>query len=411
MAINILKRKIKNKVWLFIKNHFSEQRGLDWTIIQNLNYNHMPSQKKAVVCYRTDSYFNNWEEVNSGRTQPFEIFSIIRVLSRLEYCIDLIDCNDLSSLPHIANKRYELIFGFGECFYQLTQQQPMAQSVLYMTEQHPEFSYREEQKRVNYFNQRHNKQIKIARSGIYYKLHHLEPKYSNIIVMGEVEPFNEQYKYIHTIFPTGLQHPEYIYTTKNHNLSRKHFLWLGTSGAAIHKGLDLLLDIFSQRDDIVLHIGGITAQDKKILHFPEKSNIKDHGFINVKSDIFLKLIEECSYILLPSCSEACATSVTTGMLHGLIPVVMKDAGFNRLDTQAIFLSDFKLSYLDEQLTNLANQSSKMLEERSLSAYKFAHEKFSIKTFEQSIFRIMEEIVTISNKKNIYVNELSATSKI
>jgi hypothetical protein len=391
MQVHTIRKRIVNRIWEYIKDYFYDQRILDSALVQNLNYHHVAGQKKAVICYLTYSHFINWEGTNSGRTQPFEIMAIVKILSSLGYSIDIIGCNDLRALAHIKSKQYDLIFGFGETFYQLAQKQPWAISVLYMTEQHPSFSYREEQKRIDYFNKRHNKQLKVSRSGKFYKRHHLERLYNEVIVMGEVEDFLPHYEKPYTIFPTGLKNLGYTFKTKPYTQSRKHFLWLGSPGAAIHKGLDLLLDIFSKRDDLVLHIGGISEEDKQKLNFPTKRNIIDHGFITIKSDFFLELVDQCSFIVLPSCSEACATSVATGMLHGLIPVVTGDAGFNRLGSNVIFLSDFEISYLDEVFDELANLSMQELETKSRRAYEFALDNFTIPAFAGRMRQILESI--------------------
>ena len=109
-----------------------------------------------------------------------------------------------------------------------------------------------------------------------------------------------------------------MFYNKNHLDCRKHFLWLGSTGA-VHKGLDLLLDVFSMQDDMVLHIGGLEKQDRKTLGISKRKNIIEEGLIFIKSETFLKLVDKCSYIILPSCSEACSTSITTGMLLIIMP--------------------------------------------------------------------------------------------
>lgn len=400
MLAQTIKEKILNKVWEYFKDYFYDQRVLESPVIQNLSYNHVSGQKKAILCYLTYSHFTNWERVNSGRTQPYEIMVIVKILASMGYSIDIIGCNDMRALAHIESKQYDLIFGFGETFYQLAQQQPWAITVLYMTEQHPEFSYREEQKRIDYFNKRRNQQLKVSRSGKFYKKHHFDRLYTEVIVMGEVENFLLHYSRPFTIFPTGLNNSSFTFRTKSYAQTRKHFLWLGSPGAAIHKGLDLLLDIFSGRDDLVLHIGGMGDSDRKKVNLPVRDNIIDHGFITINSGFFLEIIEQCSFILLPSCSEACATSVATGMLHGLIPVVMKDAGFNRLKDNAIFLSDFRLDYLGARLDELANLTPQYLETLSRNAYDFAQANFTIQTFETNMRQILELITLTKASGNI-----------
>jgi len=59
-----------------------------------------------------------------------------------------------------------------------------------------------------------------------------------------------------------------IIKEKKENFNR-HFLWFGSSGA-IHKGLDLLLDYFSKRKDLYLHICGNLTNEKKFMKVYEK---------------------------------------------------------------------------------------------------------------------------------------------
>ena len=185
-----------------IKDHFYDQRIADTAIIQNINSSSVVTQKKAVICYLTKSYTKNWESNNIGRTQPLEILSITKVLADTGYSIDIVDCNDTKALPYLQDKDYNLIFGFGEAFFQLTKKHPEAKSILYMTEHHPDFADREEKKRLSYFYQRHKKKARIVRSGNFYKPHHFEKPFSHVITMSEVEPFKNTYTNPYSIFPT-----------------------------------------------------------------------------------------------------------------------------------------------------------------------------------------------------------------
>lgn len=391
MTVSELTIKIKNRIWRkYIKDIFYHQRVITPPFLQNLNYSNN-NQKKVLICYLTTIQFFEWDHYSKGRTQPYEILSMIKVFSELGYCIDVIGSYDIKSIDYVKVKTYDIIFGFGETFYQLTQLQPKAVSVLYMTENHPLISYREEQKRLVYFQSRHRKGVKISRSGSFYTLVHLEKLYSHVITMSEIAPFEPLYKKPYSIFPTGIINPNFKNKIKNHQSSRKNFLWLG-SDDAIHKGLDLLIDIFSQRQDIVLHIGGLSDKDKKILNIPKRENIINYGYIDVKSNLFLEIIENCSYSILPSCSEGCATSITTSMLHALIPIVIKDTGFNRLGENAIFLKDYKIDYIDSVLTKLSREDPDRLSLFSKKVFDFAHKKFLIQTFEKNFKTIMNDIL-------------------
>lgn len=396
MKNDSFKTRLTQWLWHSFKDRFYKERIEDTTIVQNINFSAARTQKKAIVSYVTASYTADWGNQNIGRTQPLEILSIVKVLSDLDYAIDIVDCNDLNVLPFVECKEYDLVFGFGEVFYQLTLKYPNAMSIMYMTEHHPDFADREEKKRIAYFYERHKKKARIVRSGNYYKSHYFNQTYSHIITMSEVDPYLKEYKTPFTIFPTGVLNDSFNFGKKEYSAAKNHFLWLGSYGA-VHKGLDLLLDVFEKREDIVLHIAGLSEEDENLLQPKKRANIVNHGYINIKTKAFLELVEKCSFNILPSCSEGFSTAITTGMLHGLIPIVMKGTGFNRLNDKAIFLENFKISYLDEKLTEISTMPSEDLGNFSKRVFDFAHENFSNSAFEKNFEKIMN---TIKNEQNV-----------
>jgi len=395
MTIPVIKRKVLNKLWLRFKDQFYNLRVDSTPIVQNINYSGNEKQKKAVVCYIISSYTADWDNTNIGRTQPKEILSIVKVLIDLDFSIDIIGCNDINALPYLASKKYDLIFGFGETFYQLTNLHPSAISVYYLTEHHPDFAEKAEQDRLDYYYQRHHKRASVIRSGNFYKKHHITKKYDYLLTMSELEPWQVQYDLPIGIFPTGLINKTFEYKGKDHHESKKHFLWFGSYGA-IHKGLDILFDIFKNRNDVVLHIGGFYEIDRKILPLPKRDNIIDHGYIDVNSTEFLEIVQDCSFCILPSCSEGFSTSISTTMLHGLIPVVMKDTGFNRLGNNVLLLDDYEITYFDNKITELANIDDLRLKSMSQSVYEFARKTFTNAAYESKIRKELKRITSMTN---------------
>ena len=181
-----------------------------------------------------------------------------------------------------------------------------------------------------------------------------------------------------------------VFINKDHLQARHNYLWFGSTGA-IHKGLDILIDVFSKRDDVILHICGLNKEEKKILKFKGRSNMFDYGRIDVNSGAYLQLVNKCSYIILPSCSEGFSTSVTTGMLHGLIPVVIRNTGFNRAGDHAIFLEDYKLEYVNNKLNELSDFDPAELCNLSRKVYEFAQKNFRLEAFEDNFRTIMTSL--------------------
>jgi hypothetical protein len=83
------------------------------------------------------------------------------------------------------------------------------------------------------------------------------------------------------------------------------------------------------------------------------------------------------------------------MLHGLIPVVMKDAGFTRLENNAIYLEDFKISYLEEKLNELSNSDSGKLNILSRQIFDFARNNFTIQVFENNFKKVISDILNVN----------------
>lgn len=393
LLLKDIKNKVKNRVWKLIEDFFYYQRVEGVPFVLNINYKPTTVQKKALICYQTTCYFKGLDSKTQKRTLPFEILSIINTFIESGYVIDLINCTEKKIPNPILDRKYNYIFGFGESHYIMTSLQPEATSILYMTENTPEFSYREEQKRLDYYFERHGRKLKIIRSGMFYKKYHLEKPYDYVITMGEPELLENKYSAPVSIFPTGLINPNFVFGFKNHEITRKNFLWLGSLGA-IHKGLDLLLDVFKEKEDLILHICGLTENEKRLLKVPQVKNIINYGHILISSDLFVKLVEDCTFIILPSCSEGTSTSILTGMLHGLIPVVMKDAGFNKLSDNAIFLETYKIDYLISRITELSNRNPEELSLLSKKVYEFASRNFTINAFSDNIRNILKNTVGI-----------------
>lgn len=356
--------------------------------VKNINLDLTKNQKRILISYI--EYFSTLNLNDKiGHTNLLESIQIINIFKELGYIIDVVNCNSKESLKFFTCEKYDIIFGFGEVFYEILKLNPNAKKIIYVTENHPKLSLKKEMERNKYFYERTGKKIPLRRSGVYYKDEH----FTNIdyaIIMGEIEPFKRYGIPIYNIFPTGFLNQRYIFKFRNLEESRKNFLWLGSNGA-VHKGLDLLIEIFQKNPEITLHICGFNSEEK-YLKIPKLKNIINYGRIDIQGDNFLNLVEKCSYIILPSCSEGFSTSITTGMLHSMIPIVCKDTGFNRLNNNVILLEDYKVEYLEKEVLNLSKKSINELKKIHEEVYVYARKNFTIKDFTENFEKIIKEII-------------------
>lgn len=380
-----ISRILKNKIKYFLNGKLKRK------FIFNINKDFTQNQKEVLISYIT-SFAETMPLENSTHPNRFEALQIIKFFINNNYTIDVIDCNSKEYLSLVKHKKYDVIFGFGETFYEISKNNPKAKKIMYITENHPDFSFKKEKERVDYFKKRHKKNVKLARSGIYYKNEHFSVA-DYFIIMGRQNEFLQYNKKIYDINPTGLINKEYKFKEKNHTVSKKNFLWLGSNGA-IHKGLDLLIDIFSKRDDITLHICGLNRKDKHILKIPNKKNIIEYGRINVNSNQFLNLVDKCSFIILPSCSEGMSTSILTGMLHGLIPIVTKNSGgLDKLKDKALYLEDYKINYVENRINEFINFDTDFLKKMQYEVFNYSRKNFQLINFKENFYKIMNEILS------------------
>jgi len=101
-----------------------------------------------------------------------------------------------------------------------------------------------------------------------------------------------------------------------------------------YKHLDNEVDYFSKNQDLTLHICGPIAKEKDFVKVYKKElfqtrNILNHDFINIEEKKFSEILELCSFVILPSCSEGGAPSVLTAIGNGgLIPIITKETAIS-----------------------------------------------------------------------------------
>lgn len=384
----ILIKLLPNSVLNWVKKTISKPKQFNF--IQNINWDPTNEhQPRILISYITDPFYNEGKEVRS--TRGIECAIIVKEFIKRGYRIDVVDSRDMNRWTILSTINYNLIFGFGDLFYQFSKNKNCDKRILYLTEKHPTFSYQKESERIAYYKERYGKTIPHSRSNLYYKEDHFN-HIDAIVYIGNKDedkliPVNKP-KY--PIKPTGLYNPAYNPQKRNISESQKNFLWFGSLGA-VHKGLDLLIDVFNKQEECNLYIGGLGMLEKKQL--PKfKKNIIDLGYVNVNSDSFLDLIYKCSFVIFPSCSEALSTGVITCMNHGLIPIVTKEVGF-KLDEFGIELADFKIETIEKTIKKVIQKEIGWFANQHTLVYEFSHQTYSRNCFQTNFAHICEEIIS------------------
>lgn len=376
------------KIIYFLERTFLKKKN--GVLIQNINWNPLDEkQPRVLISYVADPFvFDFTNQIKN--TRGIECAVILKEFINKGYCVDLIDNYFVKPIDLLISKKYDLIFGFGNVFRELSGH-VQGKKIIYLTEKFPSYSLQKEKERVEYYRQRYDKSVELSRSNLYYKESDFDIV-DAIVFIGN----NDEKDLIpisipkFSIKPTGLNNNKYFLSKRNISFSKKNFIWFGSRGV-VHKGLDILIDVFKDIPSCNLYIAGLSQVERKILpDFSTFGNIFDLGFVDVYSDKFLTLINTVSFVILPSCSEGISTGVITCMNHGLIPVVTRETG---IDTSLIGyeLSDFKVEYLKNRVLEISNIESELIDKHHDFVFNYAKSTFSLDNFQNTFSRILAEL--------------------
>ncbi len=183
---------------------------------------------------------------------------------------------------------------------------------------------------------------------------------------------------------------------KNFETCRNNFLWFG-SGGMVHKGLDLLLELFVDMPDYHLYICGPVDNEKDfmLIFFKElfqTPNIHTIGWVDVNSAQFIKILNTCIGLVYPSCAEGQNGGVVNCMHAGLIPIISYQSGVDVHDF-GFMLADCSKEEIRETILKISAIPVDQLRSMSLKAWEFAiknhtRERFT-EDYKRAIIKIME----------------------
>lgn len=379
--IYIIKRFISR-----LKNHF--QKKLD-----HLHFETLSNFKgNAVVSYIVRPLYNGNDFSSIISHQNFrETIEIVNILLDMGYNVDLFNftCNNAELLQKF-NKKSDLIIGFGfpYNFFINQVQNKESKKLFYSTGTYIDFQNKMIEERTKNANEHFHlniKPIRIVKDVVkeeYFKS-------DGIIQIGSsftLKTFPKEIR--NKIYLIRQSTFEILFSSvynKNYELGKRNFLWFGSYGGVL-KGLDILLDYFSEHKELNLYIVGMPEFEfvksfKKYLF--GQSNIKYYGWLPITSNKLLEIASFCDFIIFPSASEGgMPGSVLNMMRLGLIPIVSEVAGFDEIDKFGfvIKMEELNKEGLKNKVVEVQRISSIELTKRARDGQKYVVENFNLCSF-------------------------------
>lgn len=363
------------------------------SLIQNINYDLSSKQKHVLICYKTLPLHINVITGEVYHPNVPRVIAIIKTFIDLNYAVDICDSNDLLSLEQIKGNHYDLLFGFGLVFKEMSR--TVDTSILYVTENDPDIISEKLKERISYFKERHPDFNKIKeknniRIRFYDKEMFSQAKYG-LIMTNEynARTMFQYFKAYHMINVNGIYNNDFNYMKKINQQNRHNFIWFGSSGLYA-KGLDILLDVFRLLPDYHLYVYGANEKEYKKISKLIPENVSFCNKIKIQSKEFIELVNNNTFIISASCMEGMQSGIATCMMHGLIPIITKECGYNP-HPSIITLDDFSVDTITNKLNELEHLSVNDLENLRLQAYEYSHKTFTLNNFRNTLREFIQEI--------------------
>jgi glycosyltransferase involved in cell wall biosynthesis len=189
---------------------------------------------------------------------------------------------------------------------------------------------------------------------------------------------------------------------KDFDSCRKNFLWFGSNGF-VHKGLDLVLDVFAEMPDYHLYVCGPIQQEKDFenAYYKElyqSQNIHTVGWVDIESPAFIEVANQCTGIIYPSCAEGQAGSVVTCMHTGLIPIISYESGVDVSSNFGLILEDCSIETIKRSIESISSLPGEQIRQMSRRAWEFARANHTREKFAEEYKKIILNIISKHSKK-------------
>ncbi len=370
------------------------------------NYNKYCNREigRALLYYKTDPLVFKNVKNDFSHTNNWEIFEIVKILNELGFVVDIIDRTvDIQRLK--LKDEYTVFIGAaagdsGKYYAEICEMIPSAKKIFYALGLEPNLSNEYMNKRYEYFSQRHpDSTVQRRRIRANIDIEKSMKKTDAIFCVGNSFTQNSFKKFNKPMYRIQISSSPKLSSDTNQitKRSQNKFLYFGGNGNIV-KGLDLVIEAFSKLPEFELHIGApdwekdFNTVYKEIID--ESPNIHFHGFLDINSSLFEKITSECGYVILPSSSEGCATSITACMRRALVPIITKETGVD-LGDFGYSIDDIRIEKLREQITEIANSDKNEFLRRSQETYDESF-MYTQASFSESFKKSLSQV--INNEK-------------
>ena len=357
-------------------------------VIYNINLDVCKEQKRLAFVY-LNSLFDNPYTNQVFHVSKIHIYQLLLPFINKGYIVDIYPSEYVNE-NDILDINYDVIFGFGPTYMKLISKNPNALKILFISENAPWVVRSKFAERLKWYKERTGKFPKYARSRTNFYVDDMFSLSDCGISINGTQNISSMLHKLRPIYQLNVNalYGKHKDINKDHNRTRRNFLWFGSTGA-IHKGLDLLVEVFRILPEYQLDVYGASQLELKDMELP--SNIHICNKISVFSEKFIdEVVNEHSYVISLSCSEGMQSSIATCMMYGIIPIVSIETGYD--DNQYVITPEsLDINQIMSVIKRCANMNPENLIKLEHDIMHFASSHYTIEQFTDNYNQIISKI--------------------
>lgn len=362
------------------------------------------ARARALVLHRAGPVL--WSSNDSrflGHSIDWEAREIVRQIHARGYEVDVV--NAWSPLIEQMTDRsgYDLIFDEnGQLPRFLHTLAPGATKILYFTGSYPRFHNEAELGRVRDLRKRRGASYfprRVLRAEQFDLA--LEVADGAVLVGNAVTHQTFPKRFRRRILPVRVSASIAFEKTGNLCPDEREFLWFFGEGA-VHKGLDLLLEVFSKHPEWVLNIVGNVERERDFFEIYSRelehtANIRYHGFLQPSSRRFRQIVERSFCFVAPTCSEGISPAVATCIHAGLYPVISRNSGVTLPDKAGMYIEPCNISTIEKRLAHAFRLPAGRIEEEIARCQAYAGENFSREAYSADLDAALSQLIPSASR--------------
>lgn len=188
---------------------------------------------------------------------------------------------------------------------------------------------------------------------------------------------------------------EFPWCERDWDAARRKFLWVGSLGM-VHKGLDLVLEAFAERQHLQLTVCGRPEKEPDfwnayLRELTKLPNVHFEGWIDMSSPRFEEIRRTHGSVVYPSCSEGGGGAVIHCMHAGLVPIVTRAASVD-IDNFGHGIAEGTVSAVGQAVDSVAEWSAIDAEQRARDAWEHARSHHTLPAFRENYGRFLDEFL-------------------